>query len=135
MGEEGDSGLYVVDNGAEFSLTPLNKRKSVFESRSSASAKGDRAKAGRDKQKKRSSKQHERRTSGELREEEVYYTGGEGVVYSRAGSASRPPLDLEVMDDPVNYVRSANIPYIEEERGVLKSINVVHSVKKKFLQT
>ena len=31
--EEEDSGLFVLHNGAEFSLTPLNQRRSVFENK------------------------------------------------------------------------------------------------------
>ena len=60
---------------------------------------------------------------------------GEGVVYRRGASTAMPPIELEVLGDPVNYVRSSNSPYIEEEMGVLKNINIVHSIKKKFLQT
>lgn len=116
--EEEDSGLYVLENGTEFSLTPLVKRKSAFETERKY-AKYDRR--GRQRHFHSS-------TNGEMGE-------GLGVTFHRVSGSIKSPIQVEIVDKPVNYVKSANIPYIEEEKSLLNSINVVETVKRKFLQS
>ena len=61
---------------------------------------------------------------------------GFDISFHRASSARmKSPMDVELVDNPINYVKSSNIPYIEEEKNILNNINVVDQVKRKFLQS
>jgi len=117
-GDEEDSGLYILENGAEFSLTPLNKRKYAFEPYSGS----------------RSGTRDHRRTQRRLnRQEEPGREDLKGLVYSRGVGAVKSPVEVNILPGPVNYVRSSQVPYIEEEKSILENINIVRSAKQRFL--
>ena len=96
-----DQGPYVVDDGHEYSLTPLADRKNKFEQKYD---------------------QRAFRMSPIL--------GGVSDAPSKSNLGQHKKLDFSAMRD---RVISSNIPYIEEEKDVLKSINIVQSLKTKFL--
>ena len=109
--EEADSGLFVLENGTEFSLTPLNNRKSAFEPPPVV---------------------RRRRPSSPIR----LAAPGFGLSFARGGARVRQEAaTAAVVADPLNYVKSSNLPYIEAEKGVLQNINIVHSAKRKFLKS
>ena len=133
--EEEDSGLFVLENGAEFSLTPLNKRKSAFETERRTSY----GNTGR-----RSNQPYANGHVGGVGTGlggvgtapggVGTVLGGVGTVLGRAGGTTKAPIHVEILEKETNYVKSSNIPYIEEEKTVLENIKIVNSIKKKFLQ-
>ena len=94
-----EQGLYVLENGMEYSLTPLTSRKSKFESLPTST---DRIRP-------------------------KFTT----VRVAPKSLSSRPYQEPQ----PTNMerVKSSSVPYIEEEKDVLKNINIVKSLKTKFL--
>ena len=56
-----------------------------------------------------------------------------GLVYSRGVGAVKSPVEVNILPRPVNYVRSSQVPYIEEEKSILENINIVRSAKQRFL--
>ncbi len=175
-GEEDDSGYFVADNGVEFSLTPLTKRRQLFEARPPVEARrpvearppasssagqpvrrppppGGVARlvdpcpavrpTGRTELvrspvqhlKKQSVKRanvperqiepahapHVKNVSGPVRQTEPAKSVG-GPVREIENAAHAP------------CVKSASVPYIQEEKEILERIHVVKQLKEKFLQ-
>ena len=91
-----DNRPYMVENGHEYSLTPLTTRKQKFDHH-----------------------QYDPRV----------FRGSPqpGEMYQKSVTNNSPNMI------PRERVVSTNIPYIEEEQDVLKSINIVQSLKSKFL--
>ena len=123
MSREGeDSGLYILENGAEFSLTPLIKRKSAFESFSGLRS-GSRDTKGIQSWVNQPEEPGRDETG----------VGMKGLVYSRGVGVVKYPVQVNILPGPVNYVKSSRVPYIEEEKSILENINIVRSAKQRFL--
>jgi len=104
-----EQGLFVVENGTEFSLTPVNKRKSVFEIH------------------KRNGRV--RKISKETaKQKKIIEPSPEAPVDSTADTAK------EYENQSLERIKSSNIPYIEEEKDILENIRMVQSLKMKFLK-
>lgn len=100
-----EHGLFVVENGNEFSLTPVNKRKSMFEIHK---------KSGR-----------VRKISKETaKQNKIIEPLLEAPVDTHNESESQI----------LERIKSSNIPYIEEEKNILENIRMVQSLKMKFLK-
>lgn len=93
-----DNRPYMVENGHEYSLTPLTTRKQKFDHH-----------------------QYDPRV----------FRGSPqpGEMYQKSQSITNHSPNMI----PRERVVSTNIPYIEEEQDLLKSINIVQSLKSKFL--
>ena len=93
-----DTRPYMVENGHEYSLTPLTTRKQKFDHH-----------------------QYDPRV----------FKGSPqpGELHQKSPS----PVNNSPNTIPRERVVSTNLPYIEEEQDVLKSINIVQSLKSKFL--
>ena len=100
--------LFVVANGAEVPLTPLQVRKTVFES---------------SKLQPRRMQTPGRRNGEEARSWEAGHAGeGLGMRF-RNGNLSLP----------ADLVKSSKLSYLEEEKEILRNINIVKHAKKRFL--
>ncbi len=202
-GEEDDSGYFVADNGVEFSLTPLTKRRQLFEARPPVEARPPpSSSAGRPVRRlpaqgvvarlvdpcpsvgptgrtelvsspvqhlkvhsvKRASvpvqqiepahapfaknatgpvrqtEQCAKSVGGPVREIEnaahaPFVKNVSGPVRQTAPcatSASGPVREIETAHAPC--VKSASVPYIQEEKEILERIHVVKQLKERFLQ-
>jgi hypothetical protein len=107
-GSQDGSQLFLVENGSEVPLTPLVQRKTVFERFTLMHSDT------RDVLERPASR--EARSLGQEAE-------------------ARPASPRGSISLPAQLVRSSSRSYIEEEKDVLKNINIVNKVKKKFLQT
>ena len=103
-----EQGLFVVENGTEFSLTPVNKRKSMFEIHK---------KNGRVRKISRDTKKQNR-------------------IIEPPMEAPVDTVDTtkEYENQSLERIKSSNIPYIEEEKDILENIRMVQSLKMKFLK-
>ena len=101
-----DQALYVVENGLEYSLPPLTSRKSVFEHQT-------------------------------LELDRIKQTVTTGREATRSLSSHTDNLinhhHPNLQSNEMDRIKSSNVPYIEEEKDILKNINVVQSLKSKFL--
>lgn len=100
-----EHGLFVVENGNEFSLTPVNKRKSMFEIH---------------------------KKSGRVRKISKETTRQNKISEPPPQSLDNTPKESEKQS--FERVKSCNIPYIEEEKDILENIRMVQSLKMKFLK-
>ena len=98
-----DEALYVVENGLEYSLAPLNSRKSKFEHQTL-----DRTRP-------------------------TVSTDREATRSLSSIRRDKPSNNNHPRANEMDRIKSSNVPYIEEEKDILKNINVVQSLKSKFL--
>ena len=98
-----DEALYVVENGLEYSLAPLNSRKSKFE----------------------------HQTLDRIRP--TVSTEREATRSLSSIRRDKPSNNNHPRANEMDRIKSSNVPYIEEEKDILKNINVVQSLKSKFL--
>ena len=113
--------LFVVENGTEVPLTPLSIRKTLFESGDFEASETVTGRQSRSWEGAETSSRRTHRSSGIHGDTEGEEEGQE--VYQNTSVSL--PLEL---------VKSSNLAYIEEEKDVLQNINIVKSVKQKFLR-
>ena len=98
LGSQGDEGPCVVENGIEYSLTPLAARKNKFEHQYTPRA---------------------------------FSMGSIDEKYLKTNPVQpEQGTDKQLIE---NRIISSKVPYIEEEKDVLESINIVKNLKTKFL--
>ena len=110
--------LFVVENGTEVPLTPLSIRKTLFES---GDFKASETVVGRQSRSWEGAETASRRSSGIYRDVEGEEEGHK--VFQNTSVSL-----------PLEMVKSSTLAYIEEEKDVLQNINIVKSVKQKFLR-
>jgi hypothetical protein len=176
-GEEDDSGYFVADNGVEFSLTPLTKRRQLFEARPPVEARRPvearppaASSAGRPVRRPpppggvarvvdpcpavgptgrtelvSSPVQHlkvhsVKRANVPVRQVEPapapFAKNACGPVRQTAPctkSVGGPVREIETAAH-APCVKSASVPYIQEEKEILERIHVVKQLKERFLQ-
>jgi len=103
-----EHGLFVVENGTEFSLTPVNKRKSMFEIHK---------KSGRVRKISKETKESKRTDRVSETQLEI-----------------PTEISKESEMQSLERIKSSSIPYIEEEKDILENIRMVQSLKMKFLK-
>jgi len=100
-----EHGLFVFENGNEFSLTPVNKRKSMFEIH---------------------------KKSGRVRKISKETAKQNKIIEPLLEAPVDTPDESE--SQILERIKSSNIPYIEEEKNILENIRMVQSLKMKFLK-
>ncbi len=151
VGKDEDEPLYVVENGKEFPLTPVSKRRSLFQSQEAL----DEAPPLPQQQQQPKMPKDIMRSEPIIKQEKAKRTSNaapETTVLARAASAAsssdggrngtRSPASCSEDDDDclectdsngAAAVKSSKSKYIEEEQEVLANINLVKAMKQKFL--
>ena len=118
-----DNLLYVVENGREYRLLTLKQRRQVFESENVEKSTKSKLIDKMSNIEKKLFKQN-----GELKKKVKENQNDENISERLSGRSE--------MTDPNDFdqttVKSLNVPYIVEEQEVLRSINIVKSVKTLF---